>query len=149
MEKTHQAKEKFDPDSTFVQDAYITDKLGFLTQMKTLHLEAQYSIEERHIFTLQLQQLAPNIYQTAFKGLPQQLAHRHQSGVASPYTQRFQFFSPPDYVKVELLDHKSQFSDPKNCSRKSRGVSFKQGHNNTRSTRTLAPMARDDSRRNS
>jgi hypothetical protein len=47
----HQVEEKFDPDLTSVQNASITNNLGYLVQMKTLGLEVQYSIGEWYIFT--------------------------------------------------------------------------------------------------
>jgi hypothetical protein len=70
-----------------VQDSSLVEKLDFLEYLKSLGMEAQYSIDEWKMFSQYLQKMTPSIYQTTFEGLSHHPAK--QLGAASSYQHRF------------------------------------------------------------
>jgi hypothetical protein len=90
-----------------VQESPLTDKLDFLGKLKSVGIEAQYSIEEWNMFSHHLQQIAPSIYQTTFGGLSNQPAE--QSEATSTFRQKFQFFNPtPSESNILTTNHHSR-----------------------------------------
>jgi len=106
-EKTQEAKNYFDPESTAIQEASLTGKLELLGQPKTVGIEAQHSVEEWKMFSKNLLQTTPSIYQTTFEGIPH--LPTEQSGKTSMYRHNFQFFNPsPSESNILTTNHHSR-----------------------------------------